>query len=192
MKKKILIFLFVFIVMLMPVLTYADDTYVLPDLSDYMHYVVTISEQYDISGKYLGKKYYLFATKDEGMLSVIIAEETGNPNNPYYFPRKTRECKIYKSSSTDGINWSDFEVAYGATQTNRIIQSTYNVYDKKGTLFFSPPQPPIPVLVETMGAVDSGTLLRNISAGLIPLIGLIVSAICLKKGWGFLRRQLTT
>ena len=38
--------------------------------------------------------------------------------------------------------------------------------------------------------LDYGMILRNFSAGLIPLVGLLILVISLRKGWAFLQGQL--
>lgn len=58
--------------------------------------------------------------------------------------------------------------------------------DGSGFFFFK-----IPPLNRTMKATDFGTILRNFSAGLIPVIGCLILVISLRKGLAFLRTQLT-
>jgi hypothetical protein len=63
-------------------------------------------------------------------------------------------------------------------------------YDDESGFFFLSPK--VPQLYQTMETTDFGTILRNFSAGLIPIVGLIVLATALTKGWRFLRGQLMT
>lgn len=60
-------------------------------------------------------------------------------------------------------------------------------YNDGSGFFFLRPK----ILFQTMKTTDFGTILRNFSAGLIPVIGCLILVISLLKGWAFLRTQLT-
>ena len=60
--------------------------------------------------------------------------------------------------------------------------------DGSGFFFLSPKVSP---LSQGMKETDFGAILRNFSVGLIPIIGCLILVISLRKGWEFLRTQLT-
>lgn len=197
MKKKILIFLLVFIIALMPVLSFASVPDIQSIIDGYEHYVY-------------------FRNVDSGTYHVIVFNE--NSYNPtdihriYYTSGKTRFAsnkhvngrRLYSTNDLgntwNSIDWqspqySYINVANSEVSNGIFIDSTFDIYteyDRGGTLFFSQPKPPIPILVEIMEGVDSGMILKIILVGLTHLVGFLVLAICLRKGWAFLRRQLAT
>lgn len=81
--------------------------------------------------------------------------------------------------------------SFGTSILN-VVASNHDIYhgtrESLGTeVFFSAPSP-IRAALEIM---DFGMILRTFSAGLIPLVGLTVLVISFRKGWDFLRNQLT-
>lgn len=190
MKKKILIFLLVFIIMLMPVLTfaYAIPSHVQNAIDSYQHRVIFYSSYSDYPDR-IG----IWLLNSDDPSSKVKVKNNGSGIDGY----------IDKAFTTQdgGITWTEygggnhgggFNFPYGTPAEDIIIESTFDLYKNDGTLFFSPPRPPIPVLVEIMEGVDSGMILKIILVGLTHLVGFLVLAICLRKGWAFLRRQLAT
>ena len=59
--------------------------------------------------------------------------------------------------------------------------------DGSGFFFF---RPKVRRLYQVTKITDFGTILRNFSVGLIPIIGCLILVISLRKGWEFLRTQL--
>ena len=73
---------------------------------------------------------------------------------------------------------------------NKILASNHNIYIKDSDpaeVFFSVPT--VSPLMESMMKADSGMILKTISHGLILVSGCLISAICFRKAWGFLRNQ---
>lgn len=80
------------------------------------------------------------------------------------------------------------EVSFPLNLIKTICASNHDIaYDDGSGFFFSRPSPVLSPIVEK---VDFGTILKNFSVGLVPLIGLLILAISLGKGWGFLRSHL--
>ena len=61
-------------------------------------------------------------------------------------------------------------------------------YTDGSGFFFTLPR--VSVLYRVLEMMDSGTLLRTFSAGLIPLVGLIVLVFSFRKAWAFLQGLL--
>ena len=80
---------------------------------------------------------------------------------------------------------------FGTSIPENVVASNHHIYygtrEEIGTqVFFSAPSP----IRTAMEIMDFGMILRTFSAGLIPLVGLIVLVISFRKGWDFLRNQL--
>ena len=85
------------------------------------------------------------------------------------------------------------------SQTIATIQASFNTiyaanhdiaYLDGSGVFFSPRRELCQVVREMEETEIFGTILRAFSAGLIPLVGLLILAISLQKGWAFLQGQL--
>lgn len=72
-----------------------------------------------------------------------------------------------------------------------IVAANHDIAYEDGSGFFFV-RPKVSPLIQTMEATDFGTILKNFSAGLIPLIGCLILGISLVKAWEFLRTQLTS
>jgi len=72
-----------------------------------------------------------------------------------------------------------------------IYQSNHDIEYEDGSGFFFL-RPRVSHLYQTMKGMDSGTIWKTFSVGLIPIVGLIVLVLSLRKAWAFLRGQLTT
>ena len=97
-----------------------------------------------------------------------------------YYLYENNEWVLYISDIDDG------SVSFGT-----MYQANHDIayYDGSGFFFL---RPRVSLLYPTMERTDFGTILRTFSVGLIPIVGLIVLALSLRKAWAFLRGQLTT
>lgn len=87
-------------------------------------------------------------------------------------------------------SWQYYYEGNGVTLSyEHLYASNHNIPYRNGSGFFFT-LPSQSELYLTMKMMDFGAILRTFSAGLIPLVGLIVSAICLAKGLAYLRNQL--
>jgi len=71
-----------------------------------------------------------------------------------------------------------------------IVAANHDIAYEDGSGFFFE-CPKVSPLMKTMEGTDFGAILRNFSVGLIPIIGCLILVISLRKGWEFLRTQLT-
>ena len=74
--------------------------------------------------------------------------------------------------------------------TLTVYASNHDIPYEEGSDDFFFVRPKVSPLIQTMEITDFGTILRNFSAGLIPVLGLLILGISLAKAWGFLRTQL--
>lgn len=177
--KKVLIFLLVLIISITPVISYAE-TYEIPEeVLDYNYHVAVISRN--------GKYYRIYCFNEPDQVRVRIDED----GTIYSYWNNKTNGYVYEKNLTNGV-WSEGLASYylyeGELIISEIIGSNIDVYTREGTVFFSPPAPP--VLLETMEGVHSGMILKTILAGLTPLLGCLILAISLRKGLGFLKNQL--
>jgi len=135
--------------------------------------------------------YQVFCTNVDDPSEIIKITNDGK------YIKVTAKDKVVRYYTLDyGVTWSSgikiSETTWGmpAGASKKIMESTFTVYQFDGRVFFSPISRLILALIETMKGVDSGILLRTILAGLTLLVGLIVLAQCLRKGWAFLHSRL--
>ena len=167
MKKAIVLFLVVFVLLsVVTVPAYAEYFPHFPDIPDdaYSYWVIVDREG---SSRLYSSESPFQVEKSTGELVT-----TGSAR-----------CYILQNGEWDftaNVNsgWS--------TPFARMYVSNHDVpYDDGSGFFFS-------VLLRTMTLTDFWAILRNFSAGLIPVIGCLILVISLRKGWEFLRSQLTT
>lgn len=184
-KKRIIAFFVLIAIFIIPFSVFADTYGLGSFINEYRHYMVA---KWDDHGG-----YQVFCTNAENPSELIrMRYEEGGKNDI----EVTGKGVVRYYTDDYGVTWSSgtqigptyWPIEAGISQP--ILESTFNVLRPSGTVFFYQTVPPIMILVETMKGVDSGMILKIILAGLIPLGGLIVSAICLKKGWDFLHSQL--
>jgi len=183
MKRKIILLIIAILIIAMYVPVFADTYGLGSFINEYRHYMVA---KFNDNGG-----YQVFCTNVNDPSEIIKITNDGSS------VKVTAKDKVVRYYTLDyGVTWSSgikinettWPLPAGASK--KIMESTFTVYQFDGRVFFSPISRLILALVETMKGVDSGILLTNILAGLTLLVGLIVLAICLKKGWGFLQSQL--
>ncbi|HKM44012.1 MAG TPA: hypothetical protein VJY12_00975 [Dysgonamonadaceae bacterium] len=162
------------------------DTYGLGSfIHEYRHYMVA---KWDDHGG-----YQVFCTNADNP-SELIKMRYENGGNDIHV---TGNGVVRYNTHDYGITWSSgtqIGQTFWPINVNLgqpILESTFNVLRPSGTVFFYQTAPPIMILVETMKGVDSGMILKIILAGLIPLAGCLILGISFRKGWAFLRNQLT-
>jgi len=184
-KRRIIAFIILIAMFIVPISAFAD-TYGLGNfVNEYRHYMVA-----KLSGNNNGG-YQVFCTNVDDPSEIIKITNDGK------YIKVTAKGKVVRYYTEDyGVTWSSGtqinETTWGMPtgESKKIMESTFTVYQYDGRVFFSPIGRLILALVETMKGVDSGMLLRTISAGLIPLVGLVVLVICFNKGWDFLHSRL--
>lgn len=170
MKVKIVAILTLVILLLASVPVYAETPIPDPPAGAYAYWIVILS------------------TND----SVYLVTSP-NPINALYGSRIiTRGYKTYEL-----INgyWSyDSEVlGYKNWEIKQVYAANHDIaYDDGSGFFFTLPKvTELSHIVRQMKNKGTfGKILKDFSAGLIPLVGLIVLLIALTKAWAFLRRQL--
>lgn len=172
MKKFILILLVLFIFIL-PVMSFAEETTILPPNDNHNYYYCFYEPApYDT---------WRCVTSD----SKLYKAENG------FLTFKTSSfARLYTLNKSTGI-WE--------LNTSGNYSQTYQSYSLKATnidvyywdeliVFFSAPK--VSQLLLTMKNQSPVATLKIILAGLIPLLGLVISAICFRKAWAFLHSQL--
>jgi len=167
MKLKIMAIITAIILIVSYVPVYADTT--IPDLpSDVMEYWVI----------YYYPSNVIFIMTSNNPLTV---NKTGDR---VYAEGGYREYKYEENG------WRIYnEGTSVSTGIGTICASNHDIAYKDGSGFFFL-RPKVSPLFQTMEGTDFGAILRNFSAGLIPLIGCLILGISLVKAWGFLRTQL--
>ena len=141
-----------------------------------------------------------------GAYNFWVVVGIGNPNRIYLItsPNPTRAPNNGKQIYATGYKEYYLSDGYWSYDTeglsnisvpiNHIYASNHDIAYADGSGFFFT----LPKVSELYQAVqqaknrgDFGILLRTILAGLIPLVGLLILGISFRKGWAFLRRQLT-
>ena len=168
MKIKIVAILTVILLMVvMCVPVYADTTIPMP-YDGYDYWVICESQHGDI-----------MLYKSNSPITVRI--------NGVQLKLQVFKEYIYKNN-----NWQLKDEGNSAHITFETMQaSNHDIAYEDGSGFFFL-RPKVSPLSQGMKETDIGTILRNFSAGLIPLLGLLILALSLAKAWGFLRTQLTS
>lgn len=173
-KKKLLILTMILFVF-MSVASFAADTQI-PPLPDYLcrYYVI-----YNVYGA-----RFVLATSESPFVYKQNENNIVNYGNDYVY--------MYELWAGES-DWTLISGSsnYASSLPECLVASNHHIYygtrEEMGTqVFFSAPSP----IRTAMEIMDFGMILRTFSAGLIPLVGLIVLAVSLRKGWDFLRNQL--
>lgn len=169
MKIKVITILTVIMILLMHVNVYADITIPNPptDEDGWDYWVITSHPDYGF--RYIRSQHPITITTDERYL-VLDTYRT------YIYKDNQWE---YKETGFDEVNYSIYQ----------IYQSNHDIAYSDGSGFFFL-RPKVRQLSQAVKEMDFGTILRNFSVGLIPLIGLLILVISFKKAWEFLRSQL--
>ena len=168
MMKRIIAFLIIIALFIIPVSVFADIPIPDPPYGAYDYWVV-------VHGT-IGKIFLLTSP------------------NPITAPQSGKQMHLhggYRVYYLEGSYWSyDKEGLSGlSVPIDDIYASNHDIAYSDGSGFFFT-LPRVSALFQALKIMDFGTILRTFSAGLIPLVGLIVLVICFRKGWGFLRNQL--
>lgn len=134
-------------------------------------------------------EYWVIIRDDMGYTKLVASHSPITVTKGVQKLSMTDGEQMYKLTS--GTTWEK-EYALegpGFTYFSEMYASNHDVaYDDGSGFFFV--RPKISRLTPTMREMDSGRILRNFSVGLIPVLGFLVSAIALRKGWSFLKSQL--
>ena len=168
MKLKITAILIVVMLLVsyMPVYAEADLPYIPEGAQQYWVYVMNGPAIMFITGP------RPITVRDENGKTIVTGE--GGKCYDYYNNKWNHYCDV-----TDSIYFANSE----------IVASNHDIAYEDGSGFFFL-CPKVSPLVQTMEVTDFGTILKNFSAGLIPIVGLIVLLIAFRKAWAFLRSQL--
>ena len=175
MKLKVISIITVILLMVaMSVPVYAD-TPIPPLPTDRWEYWVIVN-----CGSVENPVIYCLSSHNE--ITVSSTNENTMIFNTYrWFKYVNNEWQITIEGSGTKNLYEDFIIIYAS---NHDI-----AYDDGSGFFFLSPK--VHILYQMMKTTDFGTILRNFSAGLIPIIGCLILVISLRKGWEFLRTQLT-
>ena len=115
--------------------------------------------------------------------------------NPMEAPTSGKQIHTHGGYRTynliDGY-WSyDAEGLSGlSVPINQVYASNHDIAYTDGSGFFFT-LPKVSALYQAVQGADFGMIWKIILAGLIPLVGCLILGISFRKGWAFLRRQLT-
>lgn len=169
MKLKIMLVIVVTIILVMNLPVYA--TYIPDPPSDAWEYWVIYKNRAD---------NIIFASSHNPITVKIepYNEKYVNLLNNKRFIKMGNEWVFQGEEDTQ--EYREFRTFY---QANHDI-----AYEDESGFFFL--RPKVLRLYPTTTTTDFGTILRTFSAGLIPLIGLLILAVSLQKAWAFLQSQL--
>lgn len=173
MKVKIVAILTLVILLLASVPVYAETTIPDPPYGAYDYWVV--ADHYGETKLFTSPNPIYVEITDKGNLMLDIY--------------------IYKEYVLSGGDWSYNAEAMRKIHAgfNTIYAANHDIaYSDGSGFFFTPPK--VSALYQTARQAknrgDFGMILRTISAGLIPVLGCLILAISLRKGWAFLQSQL--
>ena len=172
-KKLIAIFLLI-AVLFMPFSVFADVPMPDPPLGSLQYWVVARS---------YGEIYLLTSNSP-------ITVEYSDISGLLYF--QLSSCKSYTFINDQ---WSYDREWLGGVEfrVDEIFASNHNIaYNDGSGFFFSPPKASTlyQIVRQAKNQGIFGKMWKIISAGLIPLVGLLILGISFRKGWAFLRNQL--
>ena len=180
MLKKILFFIIVLLIAIMPVLSFAYNLPIVGvnGIEPYGHYVIIRYNDFSYGAVLIRSDITDISTSADLCYSATKGLMIGSRGHIF-------------ATSTNGVSWVKHSYsnnyAIPGFGNYEIIDSSFDVKYGNGTVFFSKP---VRHLVEGMMEADSGMILRTISHGLILVSGCLISAICFRKAWGFLHNQL--
>jgi len=167
MMKRIIAFFVLIALFIIPVSVFADTTIPNPPYGAYNYWVVV--------------------QRHNGIYLITSP-------NPIDAPKKGTQIFThggYKAYTLSDRYWNYYSEGLSGSSwpIEGIYASNHDIaYTDGSGFFFTPPK--VSALFRAVQGTDFGMILRTFSAGLIPLVGLIVLAICLKKGWDFLHSRL--
>ena len=169
--KKIIAFFLLIAVLLMPVAVFADMPIPDPPYGAYSYWIVVLRPNGSV---------YLITSPNQ-----IIALDQGK-----YGIQITTQSSHKTYNLIDGY-WSYDKEGLGNTNwpIEHVYASNHDIAYSNGSGFFFT-LPKVSALYQTAKKTDFGKMWKIISAGLIPLVGLLILGISFRKGWAFLRRQL--
>ena len=170
MKVKIVAILTVVIIILMYVPVYADTPIPDPPTDVWEYWVIVEHPIYDF---WVLCSHNPIKVSTEKQYWIVV------DGSKYYIYENDQWKMIIQSSNKDDFGFSGV-----------MYQANHDIAYEDGSGFFFL-RPRVSPLSQTMKVTDFGTILRTFSAGLIPLIGCLILVISLRKGWEFLRTQLT-
>ena len=174
MKVKIVAIITVVMLLLISVPVYADT--LIPERpSDDWEYWVILHHSID-DFLYISSNNPIKVTTDENALKVYNYKS-------YYWG--------YNSQGVEEWIYSGYSSGAREIHMSPVIiyQSNHDIaYADDSGFFFLRPR--VSHLYPTMKGMDSGTIWRTFSVGLIPIIGCLILVISLRKGWEFLQIQL--
>jgi hypothetical protein len=170
--KKIIAFFILIAVLLMPVAVFADIPIPDPPYGAYDYWSVVLRPSGSV---YLITSPNPIVALDQGTYGIHITTPTSH--------------KTY--NLIDG-NWSYDKEGLGSTNwpIEHVYASNHDIAYSDGSGFFFT-LPKVTALYQTARQTDFGMIWMIILDGLIPLAGLLILGISFRKGWAFLRRQLT-
>lgn len=133
---------------------------------------------------------------------VVVSLRNGNirlftSNNPITVPKKgtqlyAHNCRMYILSD-NSWNYEWESLSHVSSPFEHMYAANHDIaYDDGSGFFFTPPK--VSEFCQAVRQVKNkgtfGMILRTISAGLIPVLGCLILAISLRKGWAFLQGQL--
>ncbi len=170
-KKAIILIMIVFVLMSITMPVFADIPIPAIPMDAWEYWAVV---EYSVRGK----TYFKLVTS----------------HNPITAPTAGGQLQMntYREYVLDGSVWK-YEMEHDggvSVPIDKVYAASHNIaYRNSSGFFFTVPK--ASTLYLTMKRVDSGMILKTISHGLIPLVGLLLSVTCFRKAWAFLRNQLT-
>jgi len=168
-KKKIIAIFLLIAVLLMPVAVFADIPIPDPPYGAYNYWAVV-----------------------EARWGAILLLTSLNPMEA---PNAGTQILItggYRVYDLTDSYWNYYSEGLSSVtyNINHIYAASHDIAYTDGSGFFFT-RPKVSALYQTAQKTDFGMVWTIILDGLIPLVGLLILGISFRKGWAFLRRQLT-
>ena len=161
----------ILLLVVMSVPVYAETTLPAPPTDACEYWVYAIDNDGPVI--YLITGHNPITVRDENGKEIV----TGEGGKSYYYGNNKW---VFHVEVCDSI----YNGSFAIVAANHDIE-----YEDGSGFFFECPK--VSPLIQTMEGTDFGAILRTFSVGLIPIIGCLVLVISLRKGWEFLRTQLT-
>lgn len=135
-----------------------------------------------------GWEYWVVVRTSENELRYYTSHNPIKVSEPNNYQLLLDTYRYFKYTVA-GWELADFGSNFKTAYFSNMYSSNHDIEyaDGSGFFFYSPKANQ---LYQTMKRTDFGTILRNFSVGLIPIIGCLILVISFRKGWEFLRTQL--
>ena len=134
-------------------------------------------------------EYWVVVKRAGGTVALVASHNAITVEEGTYLPElvlNTYQIYLYEENQWEFGHQGNKQTYF---QFATMHHSNHDIAYEDGSGFFFL-RPKASQLSQAMIAQDFGTILRNFSAGLIPILGCLILVLSLAKAWEFLRTQL--